>query len=513
MQDRLPVCCCFKLFYQIKMIDQTNKKPAKSKNQPSFTRSVFSVGGANSITIVFLFLETMIAVRVLDTASYGIFVLLLAITNFFVMFIDFGCKTAMPQLLASSESERQTTLVNSIILFRSIIIAAAFVIVLSGRALIGMFISSPEIFRYTVFILMMIMSTSFDELFNGILQGFHAYNHIAISTCIRSALRLILTIIFLSIMKLGMLGLVYSWFISAGASTIYQLIFTPIPKRLEIRRDILKEVLKFGLPLQVSRFIWFVSGKVNVFLLGILALPASVAFYDVGEKIPRAFQNLSASFITVFYPSITSLMAEGNNKKAAWMLEQSLRLISVTMAFFALVAVLFSNEIVTLLFSAKYSSASSVFAILMIAFQMSFLVQLMGYTLTSAGFPGRSLIENIVSAILIIVGNIVLIPIVGIVGAALATLIAGYIANPLSIWLLHRSKIRITVLPYLKSTIILLFCAGLFWWLKPMTIIFRFAILSLFIVMNLSVSTITREDLAMLLPKAVARKIRVLQKV
>lgn len=495
------------------MTEQTTKISSQPIKQPGFLQSVLSVGSANLITIIFLFLEIMVAVRLLDTASYGIFVLLIAITNFFVMFIDCGSKTAMPQLIASSEPDKQAKLVSSIILLRFIIIAAAFIIILPGKSLLSLFISSPEIRQYAVFVLMMIMSASFDELLNSILQGFHAYNHIAISTCLRSAMRLVLTIFFLMVMKLDMMGLVYSWIISACLSALYQLIFTSVPIRFEINRHTLKEILKFGFPLQLSRFIWFVSGRVNIFLLGILALPSSVALFDAGEKIPKALHSLSASFITVFYPSMTRLLAEGKIEKAEKMLDQAMRIISVAAAFLALIAVLFSKEIVTLLFSAKYSNSNHVFAILMIAFHLEFLVQLMGYTLTSAGYPGRSLVENTVRVIVIILGNIILIPRIGIAGAAFATLIANYIAVPLSIWLLGRSKIPVNVTMFIKTVFIFLVFAGLFWWFQPTYLIIKFAILLLYIIINLSFSTITRADLAAMLPDAMTRRIVILQKV
>jgi len=495
------------------MTYQTVKNSSQPIKQPGFLQSVLSIGSANLITIIFLFLEIMVAVRILDTASYGIFVLLIAITNFFVMFIDCGSKTAMPQLIASSNPDKQTKLVSSIILLRLIIIAAAFIILLPGKILLSLFISAPEILQYAIFVLMMIMATSFDELLNSILQGFHAYNRIAISTCLRSALRLVLTIFFLMVMKLEMMGLVYSWIISACISALYQFIFTSVPIRFEINRDTLKEILKFGFPLQLSRFIWFVSGRVNIFLLGILALPSSVALFDAGEKIPKALHSLSASFITVFYPSMTRLLAEGKIEKAEKMLDQAMRIISFVTAYLALIAVLFSNEIVTLLFSSKYSNSNHVFAILMIAFHPEFLVQLMGYTLTSAGHPGRSLAENTVRVIVIILGNIILIPRIGIAGAAFATLIANYISVPLSIWLLWRSSIPVKATMFAKIVFIFLLCAGLFWWFQPAHVLIKIAILLFYAIINLSLSTITRSDFAAILPEAVTKRIAVLQKV
>src|SRR5690606_32112545 len=125
-----------------------------------------------------------------------------------------------------------------------------------------------------------------------------------------------------------------------------------------------------------------------------------------------------------------------------------------------------------------------VFGIMMIGLQMSFVVVTIGYTLTAAGFPARSLGVNVVKSALNVVGDLILIPILGFIGPALAGAIASYVANPIGVWLLRRSDIAIEVRSYVKQTLILLVCAGLFWWLQPSRIFDRTAILALFLLLS-----------------------------
>ena len=68
----------------------------------------------------------------------------------------------------------------------------------------------------------------------------------------------------------------------------------------------------------------------------------------------------------------------------------------------------------------------------------------MGYALTAAGYPGRSLGENSIRTTLNLLGNLVLIPILGTVGPAIARLLSVYISNPINVWLLRRSNQRIS---------------------------------------------------------------------
>ena len=204
---------------------------------------------------------------------------------------------------------------------------------------------------------------------------------------------------------------------------------------------------------------------------------------------------------------MAALLAEGKRRQATWMLDHSLRLCSFAGALGALGAVVFSREIITLLFSDTYAASSPAFALLMLAFHMTFLVNLTGYTLTAAGFPRRSLTQDATNVVFGVVGDLLLIPRLGFVGAALANMISSYAANPVSIWLLRRSGIGLTVAPYAKQVVLLWLCAALFWWTRPGELLYQLAIIALFLVLNVALATVSVEDLKLLLPDAVARRL------
>ncbi|HMQ53804.1 MAG TPA: oligosaccharide flippase family protein, partial [Anaerolineae bacterium] len=259
---------------------EDNKAPQADEVQPARPSnlywSILFTGGGTGITIVSLFLETMIAVRLLDKDSYGIYVLLLAAVNLLVIVVDFGCKTAIPQLMSGSDRPRQAALVNSVLIFRlGVMILTAALIWLSQDLLFWLDPSLQPVAQYIAYIPMMLAAISIDELFFGILQGFHAYKHIAVAQILRSLLRLILTAILLLVFNLGLAALVYSWIISFTVAIGYQYFAAPIPKRPTFQYPVLKEVLRFGFPIHLTRFLATMGGRVDKLLLGALAGPAS----------------------------------------------------------------------------------------------------------------------------------------------------------------------------------------------------------------------------------------------
>lgn len=489
---------------------EDNKAPQAGESQPTRPSNLYwgilFTGGGTGITIVSLFLETMIAVRLLDKDSYGIYVLLLAVVNLLVIVVDFGCKTAIPQLMSGSDRPRQAALVNSVLIFRlGVMIITAALIWLSQDLLFWLDPSLQPVAQYIAYIPMMLAAISIDELFFGILQGFHAYKHIAVAQILRSLLRLILTAILLLVFNLGLAALVYSWIISFVVAIGYQYFAAPIPKRPGFQYTVLKEVLRFGFPIHLTRFLATMGGRVDKLLLGALAGPASTAIYDIAQKIPFGLQRMFESFTAVYYPTIATLVAEGNDRQANLLLNRSLRLVSISLASIALAAVLFSQELVTLLFSEKYAESSLVFGLMVVGLHMNTLVSLMGYTLTGAGYPERSLGENSVRLALGVSANLVLIPPFQYLGPALASIFADYSASPVVIWLLRRSNFEVFVAPILKQTALLLLCSGLVWWGQPSSLGSKLAIFAAFVAGNLILKTISGDDLKQLLPNFARR--------
>jgi phage-related holin len=142
----------------------------------------------------------------------------------------------------------------------------------------------------------------------------------------------------------------------------------------------------------------------------------------------------------------------------------------------------------------------------MIGLQGFLVVSMMGYSLTAAGYPKRSLSENIARSVWAILGDLVLIPILSFVGPALSSLSANYFTSPLLVWLLSRSGYTVKVAAYVKQTILLLFCSGLFWLtlsvdaMLAANLLFKTAIIILFVVLNMVFATVSFSDLGLVLP-------------
>jgi len=473
----------------------------------SYSQGVLLTSTGTAVSIALLFLETVVAARLLDTDSLGIYVLLVVAVEFLVMVADIGCQTAATRLIAGSDRIRQEAIAGTTLVFRALLLVLVSLLVYVGRDALLLVDPSGDIVQYVAFIPAMLIFYSFDELLQAILQGFQAYHHMAVAQIVRGLLRAVLSLVFLAVLQWGVMGLIYSWIISFAISSAYQYLVLPMPKRLYFRRSLLKEVLRFGLPLEGIKLLWFVSGRINLMLLGAFAGPSGVAFFNVASRIPTALFRLAQAYVAVYFPAVTEMLTRNRHARALWMLDHSLRLLSFVLALVALVAVLYSQEFTTLLFSAKYEPSSPVFGLLMIELHMAVLLSLMGFTLTAAGRPGWSLGQNFVRTVLIVVANLLLIPALGFTGSAYAALVAIYATGPLCVWLLRRAGIPMAVGALVKQTMVLWLCVVLFWWLQPAAFLAKMVLVALFLVLSLVLSTISLDDLRIVLPDAIAQRL------
>jgi O-antigen/teichoic acid export membrane protein len=471
-----------------------------------FSRGVLLTVTSTGVSVISLFVETIVTARVLSPEVYGTYILLLAVVNFFVMVADFGCEAAITQMIAGSDRERQAMLTNNVVAFRIVTVVVMSLLIWLARDWLVLFDPTRSVLVYWVYIPVLMTMMTFDELLINVLQGFQLFKHIAIAQTGRSLLRVTFSVVALLVFKLGVPGLFLSWIAAYTLAVLYELVMVPVRKRFILHRPLMTEMLRFAMPLQATRFLWFLFYRIDILLLGTLAGPLAVAYYGVANRVPEALQRVSESYIAVYYPTVSSLLARKRDRQVHWYLNHSLRLVSFLTGAGALLGVVFNQQIVRLIFSDKYMASAPAFALLMVAFHMTFMVNLMGYTLVGARRAGLSLVTNILRTTTHILADAVLIPLLGFMGPTVAANISAYINNPAQVLMLRRIGIRVAASAYVKQTALLLLGAGVYWIWQPQGVLLKLAIVLAFVVLCVALSTISMEDFSLVLPERLLRR-------
>jgi O-antigen/teichoic acid export membrane protein len=336
------------------------------------------------------------------------------------------------------------------------------------------------------------------------LQGFQAYRSLATAQILRSVLRLGLTAVLLGPMALGVTGLLYSWTLSFGVSALYQYLALPVTRGVQLARAPLGELIRFGAPLQLAGFLWFLFTRVQTFILGAFGGPSAVALFAVASRIPEALQQVAESYMAVYFPKMTALLASGRHAQASRMFETSLRMVSFGAATLALACVLLSTEITDLIFSSRYAASAPAFAVLMLGLHMVLVVNLMGYTLTSAGRPRSSLVVDVIRTSVVLGASTALVPLFGFLGASYARLFSSYSGAPAVVWLLHRDGPPVRTGVLFKSTAILLLCSAAAALTQPVGPLAKGVAIA-FVVLSTRLGAISIDDLRFFIPPSSTR--------
>jgi O-antigen/teichoic acid export membrane protein len=472
---------------------------SKSSIVSQFFSGTIFIGIARVSSIVLGFVSVMIATRYLSTDAYGAYVLVLLFSNFLVQFMSFGLGLVIPKYLAGGEendNEYETSLINTVFYFRVAVVFSTVTLIVIFRPLLSGFVKSPliaDIFKATP---IMFAVVSFANLFQSVLRGQLKVKSIGVVEFFSELAKLAFLFLFVVAYELGFWGLVAAKIIGQiiWAFSVYRAV--NFKHKWEFNFQLLKEMLKFGLPLQVQYFFDFIYTRLDTIIIGSLLGTRGVALYDIARKIPDSLLRLYAVFVSVYFPISANVYAKKTEKKTGAILNNSIRLLTFLSLFAALIVFIFGKGIIALLFSEEYLPVYWVLVLLMIGVTIDMVEEILGYLLVAIGEPDKPLYINIIRAIFSVIGNVIILPILGFMGAAIVYIFGNLVAIPVDDYFLRRKKISPGFIVIIKQALIFGLLGGLFWLWNPDGFLPKAIIALLYIPGSLLLCVITLDDMS-----------------
>ncbi len=245
----------------------------------------------------------------------------------------------------------------------------------------------------------------------------------AIVSVFYAATNLASAFIFGTVYDLGLTAILYSMIVSVLLASLLGLFFLRSSLGLVFKLKPLKQLLNFSIPLVPSSMLIFVSLYVDRYMISFLLDLESVGHYSIALRLASA-----ASLVMIgFQMAISPLVYKHYNKPDT---PESLAVIfkyfAVFAVFFFLIYSLVAEELLILLTTPEFYLVANVIPLLVLALLFSNMYVFM----PGIGIRKKThliFLISIFAAFINIVLNYLLIPIFGILGAALATAI-GYFA-------------------------------------------------------------------------------------
>lgn len=179
------------------------------------------------------------------------------------------------------------------------------------------------------------------------------------------------------------------------------------------------EVYHFSKWVFLSTISVAIIGQIDVFMLSSMTSPEELSRYLGGHRLAAILPVFTSSLVTVLLPKVSSYATKA---ELNYYFRKSF-LVTPFLAVAVLLATYFADPVIPWILGAKYHDSISVFQILCVQFSLSVIltpVSLIIYSLNKAHiFTAMNIIQLVIG----IVGNYILIPRYGAVGAAISGLI------------------------------------------------------------------------------------------
>ena len=414
------------------------------------------------------FISRIIIVRSITQSEYGIYSLALVLTSIFVTISTLGLQDGSTRYIAyfrgKKEEGKVRGVISSSIKFALIAsIVSSLILFLSSDAISTNIFHSSELSTPLKIFSVAIPFTILMGIFTSFFRGF---DRVEPNVYFQNILRSVIYISFLAgvvvLLDLSFLGVLYAYLASIVITCIAFAIYAikKLPLAFSVKKEadaatainpIGKELLLFSFPLLAVAMLNMIMSWTDILMLGYFKTPDVVGLYNgalpLAHLIPIALT--SAGFIYV--PIISGLYSKKLMEEMGRTYQVLTKWIfSVTIPLF-FILFLFPEAVLNLLFGMNYIQAASVLRILSLGFMFHAFLGLNGLSLLVMGETRFLMLTSLSGAISNVVLNAALIPILGIVGAALASLLSYGVVNIFSSTKLYQlSKIHPFTRNYVK---------------------------------------------------------------
>lgn len=274
----------------------------------------------NSLSTAILAIASIIIARLMGPGDYGLFSLVIVVPSFFIGLVDLGVTSAITRFSAKYRAEGRSTEVENItktgLLFELIIgISVSIFCLLFSNFLATYLINRSEASFYVRIASILILLQTLSNTLNSIFIGLEKMSNTAITMIIRAITKISLSPLFI-ILGLSIFGALLGQITCYIVGVIVGLVILRFnifkkPMKFKINTDILKALLKYGLPLYVSGIIGLIMSQYKTIVTAYFASNVEIGNFQVTSLFATAMSLLAQPF-TALFPAFSKLDKENS---------------------------------------------------------------------------------------------------------------------------------------------------------------------------------------------------------
>ena len=403
--------------------------------------------GAKVVQALFGFAISILSARYLGPSNYGIINYAASLISFVTPFAQLGITDIIVQELISHKDEEGTVLGTATVLtlFSS-------VICILGLNLFALVANADSVVTRIVCLLYSLMLIC--QAFELILNWFQAHLLSKYTSIISTIAYIVVSAykLFLLMTQKSIYWFTVSYSIDFViiASCSYLVYKKKGGQRFSFSKSVGKRMLNTSKYYIVSSLMVTLFVNVDKIMINQMIDDASVGFYSVAISCSGMTGFIFSAVINSFRPVIFSHRTDNNIERFELNLKRLYCIVIYLSLAQSVVVSIFSKEIVSILYGSQYIDSIGVLKLLVWYTTFSYLGSVRNIWILSENKQKYLLVLNSVGAVVNIILNAVLIPRIGITGAALASLVTQFITNYVMGWILkplrHNNKLMMQAL-------------------------------------------------------------------
>jgi len=426
----------------------------------SFKRYFFNTSWLLSEKIIRLILNLFVliaVIRYLGPDEFGYYSYAISFYGLFVAFVSLGMESISIRELVKHPEKRDEILGS---VFYSQLVGASITIFLISLILV---VTSAEL--YTSILILIISISSFFQTFNVIDYYFRSKVKAKYSVYV-----LFFSVLFVSIIKFiliiigaSLIYFVFAYVLEFVFNSIGYIIIYHLQKLKIINwkfdKKLALSLLKDSYPLILSGVVVSIYMKVDQVIIKNMLDAKQVGYYAAAVRLSEAWYFIPVAISNALFPAIVN--AKSISKEVYLTRLQKLYDVLAWIAIGISIPVsFFSAEIINLLYGSKYLSSTPILTIYIWAGTAVFLGVASSQYLVTENLTKISLMRTSIGMIANVILNIILIPLYGIIGSAVATLISYTLATfsiiffkdtSYQFYMMLKSIFLINLIPSIKS--------------------------------------------------------------
>ena len=304
------------------------------------------------------------------------------------------------------------------------VLSVGIVVSLIGSLVMAGLAFAASAFMEPLYVWLVVMNTFVNVMWTLISQYTRAIDRnvlFAVNNILITVLVLVFNVLFLVVFKMGVTGYMLGYTFANLFSTLFLIIFLKKDFRISfagVNKKLVREMLLFSLPLMLNGICWWLSSFTDRVMIVSMISTAENGIYAAASKIP----HLLSVVVTIFYQAWQiSANQEFGSEDVSKFYSDIYEKNSACTFLISSALILFCRPVNTVFLGEQYKDAWILMPTLILSTTFFSFAQFLIAIYSANKKTKMALITNVVGMVSNIAINAALIPLIGALGAAIAT--------------------------------------------------------------------------------------------